>query len=248
MLKFLSEVSDDLNKILGGPPSTGRDIMPTNQKVKRSDLIKNLLISKGHGLTVSEIIRELSIPNDHKKFVSSGLIGWLKAGKVSKVRAICTVTNRTVDQYSWVWAGRQQPSQAAPGKASRAPRAPKAARPPKAAKAPGAAKAGPAQPPPPPPSAFTAEELRKIDAKRRAAANNAAARDAFLKDQAAMDLTNRAYLEFEKITGCRQRGSEEARAAFKTAALRLHPDRGGDAEVFGRLSNAWKTIKTAQGI
>jgi len=174
--------------------------MPTNQKVKRSNLIKNLLISKGHGLTVSEIVRELSIPHDQKKFISSGLIGWLKLGKVTKVKAVCSVTNRNVDLYSWA---HKHP-------------------------------------------APTAEELSELDAQRQAAANDLAAMEAFRSAQTALDLTRRAYLEFEKLTGCRLRGEDDVRAAYQAAALRLNPDNGGDGEMFVRLANAWECIKRAQ--
>lgn len=208
--------------------------------MSRAQKVRDLLKLRMHPLTVREICADLNLPAAEAKFVSSILAGEVKKAQVAKFAGqMCSITHQKSTAYMWA-----DPAAAAtpPGSARKQHGGPARPRRPRSAKA--------APPPPPPRSApppnpgkLTPDQQRRADARRAAAEAAAKARQAHAQAMMATDRRNRAFLVFERITGCRARNDAAAmKNAYRQAALKHHPDRGGDQRVFAELSAAWAEI------
>lgn len=91
----------------------------------------------------------------------------------------------------------------------------------------------------------TTEEQRRAEMYRRAAEESKKRREQFYAEQLIQDAASRAWLDFARITGCRAKDADAVKAAYRQAALRHHPDRGGNKEIFIELATAYNTIKGA---
>lgn len=208
-------------------------------KQSRAGSVKNLLLSKGHAMTVREICQDLGYPDSDAKFVSSYLVNLSKLGKVSvNTGTVCGVTHRKVLAYVWSPGGSPNPQAAPQSPKTASQAAPRAKAPKGPAKAPKAPK----------PPKITAKQQAKIDAARKAAEAAKRARQDFFKSEQAKDQLKRAHLTFEKLTGCRSKEFESMKTAYRKAAMRLHPDRGGSDADFSSLSTAWQALKDEKGV
>ena len=197
----------------------------------RTDEVRNLLISKGHQMTVQEICAALGYPAKDAKFVSSILVGYEKKGEVTSAGKVpCSVTQRMSKAYLWAVVGGRRPA----GRPAAAPKArPAGARQPKA----------PPPPPPPPkqPKLDPAAQAR-AEARRRAAEAARKTREAHHQAQQAADRRERAFLTFARITGCHSRDADQMKSAYRKASIKHHPDRGGDQNIMAELNGAWTEI------
>jgi hypothetical protein len=53
-----------------------------------------------------------------------------------------------------------------------------------------------------------------------------------------------AILVFARLTGSRPSTLEEAKKLYRIAAVRLHPDRGGDGDQMAQLNVAWAEVQS----
>lgn len=204
--------------------------------MSRAKKVREILRLRMHPLTVREICVELNLPSAEAKFVSSVLAGEANRGTVTKLAGqMCSVTHQKATAYMWA-----DPATAhAAGRGAQGPSRPQPApqRPPRAPRG----RSTKAAPPPPPPR-FTPDQQRRADARRKAAEAASAARQKHHQAQLSADRKTRAFLTFERITGCRMRDRVAMKTAYRQAAMKHHPDRGGDPAICAELTAAWQEI------
>lgn len=99
---------------------------------------------------------------------------------------------------------------------------------------------------PNPPNQTKAQRMqddRKADIRRRIAEEAKKKAAAEAAKIAAENAEREARRMFLKLTGYTGSNPTEAKAAFRKAALRLHPDQGGNAEEFAKLNEAWECMQ-----
>jgi hypothetical protein len=99
---------------------------------------------------------------------------------------------------------------------------------------------------PNPPKQTKAQRMQddhKADIRRRIAEEAKKKAAAEAAKIAAENAEREARRMFLKLTGYTGSNPTEAKAAFRKAALRLHPDQGGNAEEFAKLNEAWECMQ-----
>lgn len=198
--------------------------------MNRMDNVKDFLDTNAGGgpWSATQIRIALGEPEKNAKFISSTLTRLVASGYVESLFGICPVTGRRVllfHRKPGVRAGTagnrggKGPGTGAAGAGTQGNRG----------------KKGPPPPPPPPPRMSAAERAR-AEAKRKAAEDAKRRRVVVVAAKSAAET-------FARLTGYSGNDRAEMKAAFRRAALALHPDRGGDHAEFAALSAAWDTLQ-----
>lgn len=212
------------------------------------------VLAGGGDWTVAEVLLEIGEPYSERPYASSELIRGTRRGEYTRYERTCHVKGREVFAYAMAVQGSQAPKR---GRARKAvPQAPKAQPvPPKAqpqAQAPKAApqppKAPPqpqpkAVPPPPPPPPEDPKIAAAREARRRIIEEDRKRQQEKIRHEAEINKVVNAKRVFQKYTKYVGSRLEEGKDAYRKAAMKYHPDRGGNAANFAELNDAWEILK-----
>lgn len=220
-----------------------------------ADRIRSVL-ANGGDYTVAEVLEKLQEPYAERPHASCEMTRGTRRGEYTRQERTCSVRGRKAYAYAMAFGSQGQ----APRR-GRTPKTPVAPTPPPQAPKPqptpimtGKPKPTPKPrqapqpkptlpPPPPPPPPEDPKITAAREARRRIIEEDRKRQQSKIQQEAELNKLINAKRVFQKYTKYVGSRLDEGKDAYRKAAYRLHPDRGGNGANFAELNDAWEILK-----